>query len=144
MEWKIGSGRITLRRRFGSTLHDEFQADRLEIVVTRDSDGDEWFALEGVTGSVESVNPVNPMEAARHARKTRRRIASALHDGTVPVRLGAWLSRASGVPLDDRTTPQARQMEIAVLKGQLEASGPVGKFALKLIEKAEARRTGKS
>jgi hypothetical protein len=59
------------------------------------------------------------------------------------MRLGAWLSRAAGLPLEDRSTPEARRMEIAVLKGQLEASGPVGKFAARLIEKAEARRAGK-
>jgi hypothetical protein len=143
-EWKIGSGRLTLRRRFGSSLEDEFEAERLEITVHRDSDGDEWFALEGVTGTVPPVDHSKPMEAARQARKHRRQIASVIHDPTVPMRLGAWLSRAAGIPLEDRTTPEARRMEITMLKGQLDASGPLGKFALKLIEKAEAKKGGKS
>jgi hypothetical protein len=144
MEWKIGSGRLTLRRRFAATLRDEFEADRLEVVVTRDSDGDEWFALEAVRGGEGAVNVVNPMEAARHARKHRRRITSALHDSTVPLRLGTWLSRAAAIPINDRTSAEARQFDIAVLKGQLDESGPVGKFALKLIEKVETKRSGKS
>ena len=144
MEWKIGSGRLILRRRFGSTLRDEFEAERLEIVVTSDSDGDDWFALEAVRGGEGTVNVTNPMEAARQARKTRRRITSALHDSTVPLRLGTWLSSAAGIPIQDRSTAKARQAEIAVLKGQLDASGPVGKFALKLLEKVETKREGKS
>lgn len=143
-EWKIGSGRLTLRRRFGPSLKEEFEADRLEITISRDSDGDECYALEAVTGTEPPIDYGKPMEAARHARKHRRQITSVLHDPTVPMRLGAWLSRASGVPLQDRTTPEVRQMEITVLKGQLEASGPLGKFALKLIEKAEAKKAEKS
>jgi len=142
-EWKIGGSRLTLRRRFGPSLKDEFEADRLEITIRRDSDGDEWFALEAVSGTEPPVDYGKPMEAARHARKHRRQIASVLHDPTVPMRLGAWLSRAAGVPLQDRTTPEVRQMEITVMKGQLEASGPLGKFALKLIEKAEAKKAEK-
>ncbi|HET9253496.1 MAG TPA: hypothetical protein VFP58_15385, partial [Candidatus Eisenbacteria bacterium] len=79
-----------------------------------------------------------------HVQKHRRQITSAIHDPTVPMRLGSWLSRAAGVPIEDRSAPEVRQMEIAVLKGQLDASGPLGKFALKLIEKAEAKKAGKS
>jgi hypothetical protein len=145
MEWKIGSGRVTLRRRFGGSLRDEFEADRLEIVVTSDSDGDEWYALDAVRG--ESASPTTPksiVEAAQFRGKNRRRIASVMHDPTVPMRLGAWLSRAAGIPIEDRTSARARQVEIKVLKGQLDASGPLGKFALKLIEKAEAKQAGKT
>lgn len=142
-EWKIGGGRLTLRRRFGSSLKDEFEAERLEITVHRDSDGDEWFALEAVTGTEPPVDHAKPMEAARHARTHRRQIASVIHDPAVPMRLGAWLSRAAGVPLQDRTTPEVRRMEVAVLKGQLDAAGPLGKLALKLIEKAEAKKAEK-
>ncbi|HEU5312040.1 MAG TPA: hypothetical protein VFV24_11355 [Candidatus Eisenbacteria bacterium] len=143
-EWKIGGGRLVLRRRFGPSLKDEFVAERLEITVHRDSDGDEWFALEAVTGPEPTIDFTKPMEAARHARKHRRQIASVIHDPMVPMRLGAWLSRAAGVPLEDRTTRHVRQLELTVLKGQLDASGPLGKFALKLIEKAEAKKAGES
>ena len=143
-EWKIGGGRLTLRRRFGSTLRDEFEAERLEIMVHRDSDGDEWYALEAVTGAEPPVDLTKPMQVARHVRKNRRQITSVAHDPSVPLRLGAWLSRAAGVPLEDRSTPEVRQMEITVLKGQLDASGALGKFALNLIDKAEAKKAGKS
>ncbi|HET9251682.1 MAG TPA: hypothetical protein VFP58_06155, partial [Candidatus Eisenbacteria bacterium] len=111
-EWKIGSGRLTLRRRFGSSLKDEFEAERLEITVHRDSDGDEWYRLEAVTGAEPPVDYSKPMEAARHVQKHRRQITSAIHDPTVPMRLGSWLSRAAGVPIEDRSAPEVRQMEI--------------------------------
>ena len=142
-EWKIGGGRLMLRRRFGSTLQEEFQAERLEITVHRDSDGDEWYALEAIAGGEPPVDVTKPLEVARHVRKHRRQIVSVIHDPAVPMRLGAWLARAAGVPLEDRSTPEVRQMEIKVLKGQLDASGPLGKFALKLIEKAEAKKAEK-
>jgi hypothetical protein len=144
MEWKIGGGRITLRRRFGSTLKDEFEADRLEIVTTSDSDGDEWYTLDAVHGeTAPATTPKSIVEASQYRGRNRRRIATVIHDPTVPMRLGAWLSRAAGIPIEDKTTTKARQVEITVLKGQLDASGPLGKFALKLIEKAEAKQAGR-
>lgn len=145
MEWKIGGGRVTLRRRFGSTLRDEFEADRLEIVMTSDSDGDEWYSLDAVRGeTAAAVTPTSIVEAATYRGKDRRRITSTMHDPSVPLRLGAWMSRAAGIPVEDRTTARARQAEITVLKSQLDASGPLGKFALKLIERAESKQAGKT
>lgn len=108
MEWRVGNGRLVLRRRFGSEAKDLFEAQRLELTVTSDSDGDEWFALEAITGSAETPSG----EHWSHGKsKNRRRVASVLHDPVVPRSLGAWLSRAANVPFDDRTSRESRDAE---------------------------------
>ena len=133
MEWRIGSGSLTLRRRFGSTIKDVLEARRLELVVSRDSDGDEWIALEALgEGAAES----RPEHWTRVSSKNRRRITSVLRDPTVPRLLGAWLSKAASVPLEDRTSREARQAEMTLTLDQLEKSGPVGRVAARLLAKA--------
>jgi len=137
MEWKIGSGYLTLRRRFGSSAKDLFEARRLELVVSRDSDGDEWIALEALRdGAVEP----GPEHSSRGLSKNRRRITAALNEPTVPRLLGAWLSKAAGVPLEDRTSREARQAETTLTLDQLEKSGPVGRVAARLIGSAIGQR----
>ncbi|TMQ64938.1 MAG: hypothetical protein E6K79_06225 [Candidatus Eisenbacteria bacterium] len=133
MEWRIGRGSLTLRRRFGSTIKDVFEGRRLELVVSRDSDSDEWIALEALgEGAAES----RPEQWTRVSSKNRRRITSVLRDPSVPRLLGAWLSKAAGVPLEDRTRREARQAEITLTLDQLEKSGPVGRVAARLLGKA--------
>ncbi len=131
MEWKIGSGSLTLRRRFGSSVRDLFEARRLELVVTRDSDGDEWFALEALREG--ATEPPEPVVWVRRISKDRRRVTAAINEPTVPRLLGAWLSRSAGVPIVDRTSPEARQAEMTQLRDQLEKAGPLGRVAAKLI-----------
>lgn len=137
MEWKIGSGSLTLRRRFGSSVKDLFEARRLELVVTRDSDGDEWVALEAVREG--AAEPTGPVVWVQSLSKDRRRVTAALNEPTVPRLLGAWLSRSAGVPLVDRTTPEARKADITLTLDQLEKSGPLGKVAARLLGSAVNR-----
>jgi hypothetical protein len=154
MEWCLGGGRIRLRRRFGADVRELFAAERLEIVVTRDGDGDEWYTLEAVEGSAPGGEPamggefaardepasVAPPRSSPPARKTRRKIVATVHDPTVPLRLGAWLAKTANLPLEDRTTRESRAREIAALRVQLAASGRFGRFALKLLDSVQAGR----
>ena len=123
MEWVIGSGRITLRRRFGGSLKALFEARALEISVSKDGDGDEWFQLDAV-GKAEEPTRAGVVTA----QDTRRKILSTMHDPEDPRRLGAWLARATGVPLGDRSTAERSQADVAAMLAQLEQSGRLGKW----------------
>ncbi|HEU4940427.1 MAG TPA: hypothetical protein VFT97_02315 [Candidatus Eisenbacteria bacterium] len=134
-EWKIGSGRIVLRQRFRGTVKDVFEADRLELTLSSDSDGDETFALMALKGQTASITG----SAFFTDPKCRRLVDSSLHDAARSRRLGAWLAQAAGIPFHDRTGAAARQADIAALTAQLEASGPLGRFAAKLVTRASAK-----
>jgi len=136
MEWRIGRGCVTLRRTVGSSSEDLFEATRLELVPSTDSDGDEWFHLEALKGSLDT-------QALEHwsqgSTKNRRRIASATNEPTVPRQLGQWLARMANIPIEDRTTPAAREAEISKLRDQLEKSGRLGRVAARLLGDAIER-----
>jgi len=167
-EWRIGNGRITLRKRFGSTVRDVFEARRLELNVSTDSDGDEWYALDALSDDTSSAPTPGASDPTRvHNRpitasinitwtvrsngpgstsvvfdKGRRRIVSAMNDAIVPRRLGAWLSSRAGIPLEDHSTPETRTADLRALREQLEQSGTLGRVVGKLIDRAEDRRSG--
>lgn len=130
MEWRIGNGYVTLRRRFGSTSEDLFEARRLELVISTDSDGDEWIHLEGLKGSLET--PALGHWSQGHS-KNRRRIASTMNEPTVPRLLGAWLARAANIPIEDRTSRENQEAEVKLSLDQLEKSGPLGRAAARFI-----------
>ncbi|MGH7729981.1 MAG: hypothetical protein ACRENJ_01885 [Candidatus Eiseniibacteriota bacterium] len=141
-EWRIGSGRLVLRRRFGARVQDRFEARRLELTVTSDSDGDDSYTLEGV-GEAEAGGVAGPAWSSRPGRPAgkRRAIARALHDPSMPRSLGEWLARTAGMPFEDRTTREAREIELADLLAQLEASGRFGRWAAKAVGRlAEGRK----
>ncbi|HKQ57382.1 MAG TPA: hypothetical protein VJY35_05905 [Candidatus Eisenbacteria bacterium] len=145
-EWRIGSGRIVQRRRYGATVRDVFEARRLELTTSSDSDGDDWVHLEALgeapasaAGAAPDRSPVAALQALA-AQKNRRRIAQAMNDASVPRQLALWLSRAADLPLEDRTTSQAQAMELTELRAQLEASGKAGKWAARLLDHVEVRR----
>lgn len=96
MEWRIGSGRITLRRRFGDEARDVFAAQRLELTTRSDSDGDDWFTLEGIAADDAFV------EIGRKAPQ-RRTITKVMNDPIVPRRLGEWLAQRADVKFEDRS-----------------------------------------
>jgi len=132
-EWRIGSGRITLQRRFGSNVRELFEGHGLELKVTRDSDADAWYALEA-TAAPGAEGP---------SRAKRRRIHQTMTDPTVPRRLGAWLAARASMPFTDlSTSPNARTVALSELLSQLEQSGPLGRFASKFIGRAVAKRIG--
>ena len=143
MEWRIGSGSITLRRRFGASVRDVFVAHSLELGMRSDSDGDDWFSLDARSADAPAATALTHLD-----RKGRRRITQALHDSTVPRRLGRWLSKRAGLPFEDLATEERRAVELAQLRLQLEAllprMGPLGNVVRGLIARGEARQTGKN
>jgi hypothetical protein len=150
MEWRIGSGRITLRRRLGGSLRDVFEARSLQLNTHSDSDGDQWFALEARSADAPpaDASPVASIPAlycrALSDRKARRRLAQAMNDPSIPRQLGKWLSRRADMPFEDLATDERRTIELAQLRAQLETllprMGPFGNVVRGLIDRAEARR----
>lgn len=140
-EFRVGSGKVIVRRRFGATVRDRFEARRLEITVTSDSDGDDRFELVGHAGVAREMP--DPSSPARKRPKTRHTLVSAVHDPTVPRALGAWLAQAADVPLADRATREAREAEAEALLGQLEQSGRFGRRAAIFLRKAQLRRSSR-
>jgi hypothetical protein len=134
-EWRIGGERLVLRRRFGASVRDRFEARRLELTASKDSDGDPWYSLDAVALPEPSASGVPPATF-----KSRRTIVSTQQDDTVPRQLGAWLASASGVEFEDRSTDDARAETLEALKGQLAGSGPLGKLALRFVARAEIRK----
>lgn len=120
MEWVIGSGRLELQRRFGSRCRCVFEASKLELTVSTDSDGDARFKLEAVSDSDRS--------GASRGKPRRRTILSTLRDPTDPRQLGAWLARATGMPFDDNSTEAAEPVSLAEWKAQLEQAGSIGRW----------------
>jgi hypothetical protein len=132
-EWQVGHGLLKLRRRFGAKVSDRFVATTLELAVSKDGDGDSWYSLVALSpGADPSVGKVEG--------KTRRTVTKAIHDPTVPRRVGMWLSRRASVPLADRSTDEAGAVDIERLKDQLKQSGRFGRTAATWIERLESRR----
>ncbi|NOT35428.1 MAG: hypothetical protein HOP12_14885 [Candidatus Eisenbacteria bacterium] len=128
-EWRLGSRRITLRRRVGSNVRDLFEGQSLELTVRNDSDGDDWFALEAIGHSLDTAR------ASAGGGPVRRKLASSLHDPAVPKQLGEWLSRVCDLPLEDRTGERTTAVDLTQLRQQLESSGALGRVASKWIDR---------
>ena len=120
-EWRIGHGRLTLRRRFAGTVRDAFEAERLALVMTIDSEGDEWYELVALAGDgsplpagIEVVarfsgSPPRPAGfTLRTSDPGRRAIARRMNDGSAMRDLGAWLARETGLEFEDHTVPPVR------------------------------------
>ena len=58
-----------------------------------------------------------------------------MNDDSVTQRLGAWLSQRTGIALDDRTTREVRDAELAELRARLEASGRLGRMLNRWIDR---------
>jgi hypothetical protein len=67
--------------------------------------------------------------------KNRRTIARRMNDAGSLRDLGGWLSRETGIVLEDRTTPETRTKEIAELRTALEQSGRFGRWTAKLVDR---------
>lgn len=127
MEWAIGGGRIVLRRRFGAALKPVFEAHALEVTVSKDSDGDEWFQLDAL------ADPAAPAPGSRETKQRRRRVHAVMNDPTEPRQMGAWLAQASGVPFEDRSLGMPAGVDLAEVRARLENAGPFGKWLAKRI-----------
>ncbi len=140
VEWRIGSGRVTLRRRLGAGVRDVFEARGFELVVAHDrSDSYDYFTLDAVS---DSPGAPMPLVVPAGGGENRWRVAAVVRDPEPARRLGAYLARAGSVPFVDRTTPEARAADFAMLKSELEKSGPLGRFAVRFVVGVKARKQG--
>jgi len=89
-EIKLGGERADVRRRWRGKLRDLIVADRLELKVTTDSDGDVWYKLEAVNTGTFDPHP--------RRFKERRTLSSAMNDPFEPSALGRWLAARTGMP----------------------------------------------
>ena len=89
-EVRLGGERVVVRRRWRGKVKDLFTADRLELTLSTDSDGDVWYRLEGVSTS--------PVDRNQRRARTRRTLSSAMNDPFEPTALGRWLAARSGTP----------------------------------------------
>lgn len=139
MEWRIGSGRLTLRRRFGPGVRDVFEAHGFELTLAQDrSDHYDWFALDALTDPPGTT--AGPAPLVTVMGKKRRRITSVVRDAGVPRQLGLYLAKAGDIPFVDRTTPEACAAELTLLKAQLEKAGPLGRLAIRLVVNTKERK----
>jgi hypothetical protein len=128
-EWCIGRGRLTLRRRFASAARDVFEARRLALVMTTDSDGDQWYELVALTDEGSPLpsgieltthfagSPPRPAGIAfRTSGSTRRTVARRMNDGSRVRDLGAWLAHATGLEFQDHTAPFTVDVRFARLR----------------------------
>jgi hypothetical protein len=133
-EWRIGHGRLTRRKRYGSSVRDEFEGRHLLLECTNDSDGDSWYELHALA---EAGKPTIPaaIQWRSITPKNSRTIARVMDDDASVRELAAFLARETGLELEDRTTPQARALELAELRAMLESSGTLGRWAAKMVER---------
>ena len=138
-EWRIESGVLTLRKRYGLGVRNVFQGRYLVLEHSTDSDGDPWFQLDALSepDAPPTVKHVGDRTITwRAARsKNRRPIARKLNDGGDLRNLGLWLARETGLELQDRTMPTARAQDLAELRASLEQTGRFGKLAAKLVDR---------
>jgi hypothetical protein len=133
-EWRIGSSMLVLRRRYGRRVRELLEARALELTVSSDSDNDDWYVLEAIESDQSGMPSVGS------SKKNRRKIDRAMHDPTEMQQLGRWLANRTGLPFTDRSTREERAAELARFKDQLSDKGMLGRWAVRLIEHAEARR----
>ncbi|HYQ88022.1 MAG TPA: hypothetical protein VEU09_00165 [Candidatus Binatia bacterium] len=141
MEWRIGSGRVTLRRRFGAGVRDVFEAQGFELVLATDRSDhhSDYFGLDAVSGT---LGLALPLVTRTGGGKTRKRVTTVARDPSVPRQLGMYLARVGNVPFVDRTTPEARAADLTVLKNRLEQSGPLGRWAVRFVVDVKTRKQG--
>jgi len=105
---------------------------QLFTFIPPDDGGDEWFELEA---NSEATANIGEIATVRPDRKQRRRIVQRMNDDAIPRRLGIWIAQRAGIPIDDRTTAQARAAEIAELRTLVEGSGRFGRFVNRLVDR---------
>ena len=125
VEWRVESGRLTMRRRFGSRVTGEFVATSLELTRIDDHDGTARFELAALAEAPAADGTPSP--------GSRRRIAGSLHDPSTPRRVGRWLAARSGLPLRDLATEEARAGETARLLEALPQAGPIGRWLFRRL-----------
>lgn len=125
---------MTLRKRYGARLRDVFEARRLMLDCTTDSDGDPWYELSAL-GDTEKPPAAAGIQWRPARPRNSRTIARVMNDSPGVRDLAAWLSRATDLELEDRTTPQSREVQLAELRAALEKSGHFGQWVAKVVDR---------
>ena len=133
-EWRIGSHRLTLRKRYGSNARDVFEAGRLMLDRSTDSDGDPWYELSALDEAEKPPAPATFQWRPGRPRNSRT-VARVMSDASSVRDLAVWLSRETGLELDDRTTPQSRASELAALGAMLGKTGRFGLWAARAVDR---------
>jgi hypothetical protein len=141
-EWRIGASRLTLRKRFGANVRDVFEARRLLLDSSSDSDGDVWYALYALGDAQNAPPPSKIVWRSTAAPKNSKTVARLMNDASTMRDLAAWLERETGLALEERTTPEAQAATLANLREALANSGRFGRMAAKLVDRLAERRTG--
>jgi hypothetical protein len=127
-EWLIERGHVELRSRFRGRPKTRFVGVGLELTESTDSDGDRRYEIVALAAGTAGAS-------LQDRQKHRRAIASVLHDPTVPRALGRWLEARTGIVVRDLTQPEAKAAEIEALKARLAASGRLGRWAVRMLDK---------
>ncbi|MCP9833442.1 MULTISPECIES: hypothetical protein [unclassified Cyanobium] len=130
-EWRLEPRLLVLQRRFGHGLRTLGEGRALELIELVDSDGDRSYRLQATR------TPGNPLRIAHHSS-----------DPSTLRQLGAWLAARSHVPFEDRVPTEAqrreqRTAELERLRQQLVASGRLGRWAAKQLDKTVATGAGR-
>ena len=111
------------------------EVGRLVLDVRSDSDGDEWFELYALPLGDATAAPDPVRDVWRRLPRNRRTVLKLMNDAITVRDFAAWLSKESGIPLEDRTTPEAKAAELARLRDQLASSGAFGRWAGKMLDR---------
>lgn len=132
--WALGPGRISLQRHTPSGYTTRFEAAALELREEPDSDGDPSFQLIALAANATALPANHP-----GARSDRRTLLRVVGDPTEPRGLGLWLAQRCGMPLTDYTTPEAKAADLEKLRDHLLASGRLGRWAARMIDRMGPR-----
>lgn len=132
-EWRWGGGRFRLDWRQNGKIRTVFEGVSLELVVSSDSDNDDWYEL----AVFETPPPESGLTTKRRKHKS---IARTIRDPLVPRSLGEWLAHESGQPLLDGATSAALTEQTEELRKKLEASGVLGSWMAKMIPPPGGRK----
>ena len=141
-EWRIGNGLLTLRKRYGGNVRDAFEARRLMLDFSTDSDSDRWYEVLALRDPESPPAPTRiPLRPARP--KNSRLVARAMNDADGMRDLAAWLANEAGVPLDDLTTPEAQAAQLAQVQALLDQSKFGRWLNLKVVKPLSDRQQGR-
>jgi len=140
-EWRIGNGQLTLRKRYGGDVRDVFEARRLMIDFSSDSDGDRWYEVIALADAGPPLPPTR-IRLRPGRPKNSRLIARAMNDSDGMRDLATWLAHEAGIPLDDLTTPEARDAQLAQLQALLDQTKFGRWLGAKVVKPLSERKRG--
>jgi hypothetical protein len=137
-EWVLERGRLVLQRRFGQSRTRKFEATALELIQDNSGDGGPDYKLLAVAPNAPAL------QQSYRLSKHRRVIHSVTDDPTELRNLGLWLGQKLSIPFTDETTEEAKAKQLAEVREKLAASGRIGQFVLRLIDRIVTKTSNNS